>query len=161
MCTSLYFSTVLLGVQNETAPAEAFTVYSFAQDINDEDVTLTYNGSIVNTGSNMLVDLGIYVCPADGVYAFQSTIASDSLRSARLGLIRVGLDYAEVFFNEVVAEYNGIVQAGITVAFECLKEERVQLRTIFSNSFEIYGTNTTRLNTYTGFRVCKFMRKMS
>ena len=158
MCTSLYFSTVLLGVQNETARAEAFTVYSFAQDINDEDVTLTYNGSIVNTGSNMLVDLGIYVCPADGVYAFQSSMASHSLRVAHLDLIRVGLDYVNDYINRAAAEYNGIVQAGITVAFECLKDERVELRTIFLNSFEIYGTNTTRLNTYTGFRVCEFFQ---
>ena len=142
---------------NDNSLPEVFTAYAHDYTTDDANVTLTYNGSIVNSGANLDLQTGVYTCPRSGLYAFHSTMTSPYGDDAILDL----RESETIQRATITSSYDVSAQSGNMAVFWCGQGTAVELKTPVSYSFTLGGVDPLRVSTFTGFLIGRLAMRQS
>ena len=142
--------TVFIGMTS--IKREVFSGYVYETVLDDISVTLTFDGHFMNNNNNFNIQTGIYTCPTDGVYAFHDVMTSPEFENALIDVRDSRVLSARATTN---GAYSYILQSANMAVFWCEKDTEISLITPWLDSFSIIGDENMKVNTFTGFRICK------
>ena len=139
---------VLVSVDN-TIPV-AFTAYISESRVYDNQDIVIFDAIETNIGNHFQLATNTFLCPYDGLYAFQISLLTDNTRVMHVALMLETRSVSFVYGNS--AHYH---QGTNLVIIECSSAERVWVMSVGNNQ-GVCGNEYNHHSSFSGFLLHKY-----